>query len=135
MLAKGEMRNPHNIRAGFKACGIYPLDMSKVLARLPPERTASEVRDDFHADLTAELERNRYGEQKKATRAKKANRLPPGTAYTVSVAPPQDPEEAGKYCTLTVPYIPYLRYWYQVRYKVFYAQLNLCTLTSTDSKF
>jgi hypothetical protein len=94
MLAKGEMKNPHNIWAGFKACGKYPLDMSKVLARLPPEGTASEVRDKVHAGLTGELERNRYGEQKKATRARKANRLPPGTAYTMSVAP--DLEEAGK---------------------------------------
>jgi hypothetical protein len=41
--------------------------MSKVLACLPPEGTASEVRDDLHAGLTGELERNRYGEQKKAT--------------------------------------------------------------------
>lgn len=97
MLARGELRNPHNIRAGFKACGIYPLDMGKVLARLPPERTAAEVRREIQDGLAAQLERVRYGEQKKLTRAKKANRLPPGTAYTVSAAPPPDEEEAGEY--------------------------------------
>jgi hypothetical protein len=94
MLAKVEMKNPHNIGAGFKACGKYPLDISKVLARLSPEGTASKVRDKVHAGLFGELERNRFSEQKKATRARKTNRLPSGTAYTMSVAP--DPEEAGK---------------------------------------
>jgi hypothetical protein len=98
VLAKDELRNSQNVRAGFKACGIYPLDMGKVLARLPPERTADDVRNDIQGRLTAELERNRYGEQKKATRAKKANRLPPGTAYTVSAA---DQEEAGEYVSGT----------------------------------
>lgn len=118
MLARGEMRNPHNIRAGFKACGIYPLDMGKVLARLPPERTAAEVRKEIQDGLAAQLERVRYGEQKKLTRAKKANRLPPGTAYTVSAAPPPDEEEAGEYLPT-----------------IFYAQLYLFTLTSTDGTF
>jgi hypothetical protein len=38
--------------------------------------------------------RSRYGEQTKTQRAKKANRLPPGTAYTVSAVPvpPQEDE-------------------------------------------
>jgi hypothetical protein len=103
MLASGAVNNANNIRSGFRACGIYPLNIDKVLARLPPELTPSEVRDDLHQQLMDELRRNRYGEQKKATRAKKINRLPPGTSYTVSAVPPLEQEEAGEY-------------WYLVRY-------------------
>jgi hypothetical protein len=103
MLASGAVNNANNIRSGFRACGIYPLNIDKVLARLPPLLTPSEVRDDLHQQLTDELRRNRYGEQKKATRAKKINRLPPGTSYTVSAVPPLEQEEAGEY-------------WYLVRY-------------------
>jgi hypothetical protein len=97
MLESGKVRNANNIRSGFRACGIYPLNINKVLARLPPEEdTASEIRDHIQLRLTEELQRNRYGEQKKATRAKKINRLPPGTSYTVSATELQKQEEAGE---------------------------------------
>jgi hypothetical protein len=39
--------------------------------------------------------RNRYGEPGKKTRAKKANRLPPGVSYTVSAIPPDELAVAG----------------------------------------
>lgn len=36
------------------------------------------------------ITRNRYGDPEKKTRAKKANRLPPGTSYTVSAIPAEE---------------------------------------------
>lgn len=89
MQANNQINNAANIRAGFEACGIFPLDMDKVLSKLPPEEnTRRLVQNEFDLQLTEELRRNRYGEPgKKNTRAKKANRLPPGTSYTVSAAP------------------------------------------------
>jgi hypothetical protein len=85
MLANNVVNNAANIRAGFEACGIIPLNKDKVLARLPAEDEARRtVQNEFDDQLTQELKRNRYGDATKKTRAKKANRLPAGMSYTVS---------------------------------------------------
>lgn len=98
VLEKGAINNAKNIKAGFAACGIYPLDANRVLSRLPPENNVGEVQAHFSHQLSEELKRTRYGEQKKTTRAKKANRLPPGMAYTVSAVPvPEEASSAGKF--------------------------------------
>jgi hypothetical protein len=83
MLENGAVNNPTNIRSGFAACGIFPLDPQRVLSRLPPEVLRRSVQTEFDQMLLDELQKNRYGDQVKKTRAKKANRLPPGTSYTV----------------------------------------------------
>lgn len=79
-----EKANNNNIIAGFAGCGIIPLDVDRLLSKLPPEKTATEVQGEFSHQLAEELRRNRYGDAPKTTRAKKANRLPAGTSYTVS---------------------------------------------------
>jgi hypothetical protein len=89
MLKNGQANKEKNIRAGFAVCGIYPLNIQRVLSRLPPERTA--VQNEMSAQLTEELKKSRYGDPEKATRAKKANRLPPGVSYTVSAIPKGEP--------------------------------------------
>jgi hypothetical protein len=89
MLKNGQANKEKNIRAGFAVCGIYPLNIQRVLSRLPPERTA--VQNEMSAQLTEELKKSRYGDPEKATRAKKANRLPPGVSYTVSAIPEGEP--------------------------------------------
>jgi hypothetical protein len=98
-LEKGAVNNEKNIKAGFAACGIYPLNVDRVLSRLPPEQTVGDVQEQFSRELTEELKRNRYGDPKKTTRAKKANRLPPGTSYTVSaISVTVEEPSAGKFC-------------------------------------
>jgi hypothetical protein len=93
MLANNAVNNAANIRAGFEACGIIPLNMDRVLARLPAEEGARRsVQNEFDEQLTQELKRNRYGDAAKKTRAKKANRLPAGMSYTVSAIAVQEAE-------------------------------------------
>ena len=47
---------PYNIRAGFQACGIFPLSVEKVLSRLPPEDgLREEVQNEFCRQLTEQL--------------------------------------------------------------------------------
>jgi hypothetical protein len=96
MLENGAVNNAANIRAGFAACGIYPLDKDRVLSRLPPEETRRSVQTEFDQLLLAELQRNRYGDPAKKTRARKANRLPPGTAYTVAAAGDASEDDPGE---------------------------------------
>jgi hypothetical protein len=85
MLSNNKINNRDNIVAGFRACGIIPFNPNMVLSRLPPEEGfRRDVQNEFDRQLTEELKRNRYGEPTKSKRAKKANRLPPGTSYTVS---------------------------------------------------
>jgi hypothetical protein len=43
--------------------------------------------------LLAELQKRRYGDPVKGTRAKKANRLPPGKAYTVGASGDQSDDD------------------------------------------
>jgi hypothetical protein len=90
-----EKANKNNIIAGFAACGIIPLDVNRLLSRLPREKSATEVQGEFSQQLAEELKRNRYGEAPKRTRAKKANRLPAGMAYTVSAKGDSQQEEAS----------------------------------------
>lgn len=87
-----------NIKSGFAACGIHPLSVDKILSRLPPDNTVREAKELFSQQLTAELKRNRFGDPRKLKRAKKANRLPAGTSYTVSaVAEAVEEPIAGRY--------------------------------------
>ncbi len=100
VLERGAESNANNIKAGFAACGIYPLSVAKILSRLPPEKTVGEARESFSKQLAEELKRNRFGDPKKARRVKKANRLPAGASYTVSAIPVPEPQEKaspGKY--------------------------------------
>jgi hypothetical protein len=83
LSSDGAVNNPANIRAGFAACGIYPLNPDRVLARLPPEETRRSVQTEFDQILLDELKKRRYGDPAKGSRAKKASRLPAGQAYTV----------------------------------------------------
>lgn len=96
LSSDGAVNNAANIRAGFAKCGIYPLNAQKVLDRLPPEETRREVQSEFDQVLLAELHKRRYGDPVKGTRARKANRLPPGRAYTVGAAGDEDPLEGKK---------------------------------------
>jgi len=101
------VRNGNNIRSSFAACGIYPLDVERVLKRLPPEdNRRREVLNEFDRQLTDELRRKRYGEGEapKRGRARKVNRLPPGMSYTVSANPdlPATENQAGT-GTVTLP--------------------------------
>ena len=90
MLEKNVINNANNIKAGFAACGIYPLNVNRVLSRLPPETDERQnVQDRLSQQLLDQLKKNRYGDQEKKTRAKKINRLPAGTAYTVSAVAEQ----------------------------------------------
>jgi len=75
--------NANNIISGFAACGIIPLNVDRILARLPPERTAEEAEGVFSQQLADELRLQRYGDPQKQRRAKKADRLPPGTSFTI----------------------------------------------------
>jgi hypothetical protein len=84
MLDAGVVNNAHNIRAGFAACGIFPLNVDRVLARLPSERGVGDIHGELSQQLTEQLKKQRYGEPKKKTRAGKSTRLPPGVSYTVS---------------------------------------------------
>jgi hypothetical protein len=97
MLSNNAVNNRANIIAGFRACGIIPLNPEVVLSRLPPEEGLKRsVQNEFDQQLTEELKRNRYGEPGQKKRAKKANRLPPDTSYTVSaVQPDQDEAEVA----------------------------------------
>jgi hypothetical protein len=61
MLENGAVNNAANIRAGFAACGIYPLDKDRVLSRLPPEETRRSVQTEFDQLLLAELQRTGMG--------------------------------------------------------------------------
>ena len=85
---------PYNIRAGFQACGIFPLSVEKVLSRLPPEDgIREEVQNEFCRQLTEQLHVRRYGDPaEKPQQAKKANRLPAGSSYTVSAIPANEEE-------------------------------------------
>ncbi len=47
LSSEGSVNNPANIRSGFAACGIYPLNQERVLARLPPEQTQRAVQTEF----------------------------------------------------------------------------------------
>ena len=71
------INNAANIWAGFGACRIYPLNQQRVLARIPPKETRRSIQTAFNQVLLDELKKRRYGDPAKATRAKKANRLPP----------------------------------------------------------
>jgi len=87
-------------RSGFAACGIVPICPDRVLAKLPPEEDIRrDIRTDLDNQVLEELKRMRYGDpgQKKATRAKKVDRLPAGQSYTVSAIPVPVPpgSEAG----------------------------------------
>jgi hypothetical protein len=93
MMANNAVNNAANIRAGFEACGIIPVNVNRVLSRLPPEEGARRsIQNEFDNQLTQELKRNRYGDGEKKTRAKKANRLPAGTSYTVSAIAVEEAE-------------------------------------------
>jgi hypothetical protein len=95
-LENNTVNNASNVRAGFAACGIIPFSPDRVLAKLPPEETAKQgVQDDLSKQLLDQLKKVRYGDQEKSKRAKKANRLPPGTAYTVSAVPATEEPVAG----------------------------------------
>jgi hypothetical protein len=94
MLEKGAANMAANIKSGFAACGIAPLDVDRLLSRLPPAATVGEARESFCQQLTEELRRKRFGDpQQKRQRATKSNRLPPGKAYTVSATPAEEEEE------------------------------------------
>jgi hypothetical protein len=94
-LENNAVINAKNIQAGFAACGIIPLNPDRVLSRLPPENIERQgVQEDMSQQLLDELKKVRYGEPEKKKRARKANRLPPGTAYTVSAVPATE-EQAG----------------------------------------
>lgn len=93
MLENGAVNNPANIRSGFAACGIYPLDPQRVLSRLPPEQMRRSVQTEFDRQLLEELQKNRYGDPAKKTRAKKANRLPAGVSYTVGARGDEQEDE------------------------------------------
>jgi hypothetical protein len=46
-------------RAGFAACGICPLNMDRVLSKLPPEdSTRNDIQDVLNKQLVEELKRN-----------------------------------------------------------------------------
>jgi hypothetical protein len=96
MLSNNTVNNRANVKAGFAACSIIPLNQDVVLARLPPEEGARRsIQNEFDQQLTDELKRNRYGEPGKNKRAKKANRLPPGSSYTVSAISGDQEDAAG----------------------------------------
>ena len=96
LTSEGAVNNAKNIRAGFAACGIFPLRPKEVLKKLPPEQTLRSVQGEFDQVVLETLESRRYGDPTKATRAKKANRLPPGKAYTVSAVGDQAEPIEGK---------------------------------------
>ncbi len=82
------------MKAGFAACGIIPFNPERVLSKLPPEDNARQgVQNQLNQQLLDQLKLVRYGEPEKSKRARKANCLPPGTAYTVSATllSPQEP--------------------------------------------
>ena len=85
---------PYKIRAGLQAFGIFPLSVEKVLSRLPPEDgLREEVQNEFCRQLTEQLHVRRYGDPaEKPQQAKKANRLPAGSSYTVSAIPANEEE-------------------------------------------
>ncbi len=98
------VNNANNVRAGFAACGIIPFNPGKVLARLPPEETAKKgVQDLLGHQLLDRLKQVRYGDPEKRRRPRKANRLPPGTAYTVSAVPAAEEPVAGPSSTVVGP--------------------------------
>jgi hypothetical protein len=72
--------------------------VDKILSRLPPDNTVREAKELFSQQVTAELKRNRFGDPQKLKQAKKTNRLPAGTLYTVSaVAEAVEEPIAGRY--------------------------------------
>ncbi len=70
-----------------------PVNADRVLSKLPADdSTVDKVQNELHKQVVEELKKNRYGDQPKRQRAKKANWLPPGTAYTVSAIPVEETE-------------------------------------------
>lgn len=73
---------PINLRSGFAACGIYPLDRERVLKKLPDSKTESNLfKDCLTQSLVEVLKESRIGntsnqEVKKKPRKKKLDILP-----------------------------------------------------------
>jgi hypothetical protein len=103
-LENNVVNNANNVRAGFAACGIIPFSPDRVLARLPPEESAKQgVQDRLSQQLLDQLKQVRYGDREKSKRPRKANRLPPGTAYTVSAVPAAEEPVAGPSSAVAEP--------------------------------
>ena len=59
LIDKMELSNKDNLKAGFKACGIYPLDAQKVLNKLPAE-TLEDAHSSTGASSTCQSPRKRF---------------------------------------------------------------------------
>jgi hypothetical protein len=80
-----------SIRSGFQATGLVPLNAEKPLSKLPtgPDPDDAAVETDVQRQLLQKLSdmRHRPPPTTRAPRPKKADKLPPGTAYTSSSRP------------------------------------------------
>jgi hypothetical protein len=61
------------------------------------------VQDRLSQQLLDQLKQVRYGDREKSKRPRKANRLPPGTAYTVSAVPAAEEPVAGPSSAVAEP--------------------------------
>lgn len=70
------------IISGFECCGFCPVDVNRVLARLPSENP--EATTDVQRHLLDQLQKMRYGNTPtvRAGRPKKTSKLPAGASYT-----------------------------------------------------
>jgi DDE superfamily endonuclease len=77
------------IRAGFEASGLYPFSVSKAVSKLPQDINEREMESQVVGTLVKKLDvmRHHAPANKPASRPKKADKLPPGAAYT---CPPED---------------------------------------------
>lgn len=72
-----------NLRAGFRATGIYPLSRSQVLKKLPTTETSKKSDDSWSAAFVDVLKEARFGNEPVTQKRKKRIQVEPGQAVKI----------------------------------------------------
>ena len=77
-----ECLNAENLVSGFKACGIYPLDPTKVLEKLPDGSLPSDINNAVSGVVLAQLKDMRSPREAKKVQKRKKVDVEPGKSVS-----------------------------------------------------